>query len=45
MGLNRTPWDAVLMESWGQQKIRTFEDTEEGSKAFREQRAPEFKGQ
>ena len=45
MGLNRTPWDAVLMESWGQQKIRTFEDTEEGGKAFREQRAPEFKGQ
>ena len=41
-----TPPKYILdLESWGQQKIRTFEDTEEGGKAFREQRAPEFKGQ
>ena len=45
MGLNRTPWDAVLMESWGQQKIRTFEDPAEGSTGVREQRAPEVKRQ
>ena len=43
-GLNRSPWDAVLLESWGADRIRGFEDSKEGVAAFREQREPRFQG-
>ena len=40
----REPWDSAALESWGQDKARKTMDFNEGIKAFKERRQPEFKG-
>lgn len=43
-GLTKEPWDASLMEGWGQYRANGTEDAREGRLAFREGRPPQFTG-
>lgn len=43
-GLNQSPWDSVLLETWGGQRAGELEDSKEGVAAFRERRDARFKG-
>ena len=39
-----TPWDSVLLETWGAEKVAGLADSVEGRQAFREKREPRFLG-
>ena len=39
-----TPWDSVLLETWGAEKVASLADSVEGRQAFREKREPRFLG-
>lgn len=43
-GMAGTPLDSVLLESWGADRVATFQDSGEGAAAFRERRDPNFLG-
>ena len=43
-GQTREPWDAAVIESWGQTKAFASDDFKEGIAAFKERRPPRFTG-